>query len=213
MRKLVFVILLVLSSVASAEIYQGVLASSSLGDIKKKFPNASITKVKAAWVTSSDGFYLMTGVGLPGSAYLAFYDSRPMFANDIAIQQKKIEEYQALPDGDDKNARLKTANEILTIFTPYANENDDDALVIKWIRWVPAAPIPIARYIGKFGAPTKTAFKDDTMEPYSTWTTKGLSVTLSDDQKFVMNVEYSFTSAESVAGCRAKYGPKHYCPK
>jgi hypothetical protein len=211
MRKLILVMLLILSSVANAEIYQGIIASSTLGEIKKKFPNASITAVKAAWVTSSDGFYSMTGVGLPGLTYLAFSDSRPWFAKEIADQQRIIEDQQALPDSDNKTKKLKSAKALLEIYTPYANEGDDEALVINWIRWVPTAPIPIARYVAKFGAPTKTAFKDDTMQPYSTWIAKGLSVTLSDDQKFVINVEYSFTPAEQQAGCRLKYGPKGFC--
>lgn len=214
MRKLLLLVyFLIVSSVVNAEVYQGITASSTLGDIKKKFPHASISVVNAAWVTTSDGFYSMSGVGLPGLAYLAFSDSRPWFANEIAKQKKIIEEQQALPDSEDKTKKLKSANEILEFYTPFANESDDDALVISWIRWVPAAPIPIARYRAKFGAPTKTAFKDDTMQPYSVWMGKGLSATLSDDQKFVVNVEYSFTPAERVAGCRAKYGPKGFCPQ
>jgi hypothetical protein len=211
MRIVLLLLCLVFSVSARSEVYQGITASSSLGDIKKRFPNATIKKVDAAWVTSSDGFYIMTGVGLPGTTYLAFFDPRPLFSELLAKEESKAIAVRRLPDSDEKASKLKNVDESLALDSRYANESDDDALTINWIRWVPDAPIPVARYIAKFGTPSKTIFKDDTMQPYSSWTSRGLGATLSDDQKLVLSVEYTFTDIERKNGCRAKYGPMSAC--
>lgn len=196
---------------ASAELYQGIKPYSSLREVKQKFPKATIGKVDAVWVTEEDGFFQMSGVGLPGIAYLAFVDSRPDFKKRRANIENKLTETLKLPDSQAKDDEIKRLEEAKSFFDSLSTESDDDALTISWIRWVPSSPIPVERYISKFGNPTKTDFKDDTMQPYSVWAQKGLSVNLSDDRKMVTSVEFSFTPLERYTECRARFGSKANC--
>lgn len=211
MRKLFLIILFICSAAARSEIYHGIASSSSLGDIKKQFPNATIVKVKAAWVPPSEGFYLMTGIGLGGSVYLDFYDSRPVFATLAMERANQAIPLRRLPDSDEKTAQLKELDERVAKLNAIANRADDEALTVAWVRWVPTSPIPIQRFVAKYGKPSRTDFDNNNMEPYSIWTARALSAKLSDDLKFVFSVDYGFTEAEKTSGCRSKWGTGASC--
>jgi hypothetical protein len=79
MRKLIAVSVVAVCSIGHAEILQGITPLDTLGDVKRKYPNAAIARVKAAWVTESEAFYSLSGPGFPGTLYIAFSDSRPFF--------------------------------------------------------------------------------------------------------------------------------------
>lgn len=83
-----------------------------------------------------------------------------------------------------------------------ANQSDDDALDVKWVRWVPASPIPLERYKSKYGESSKCDFSKVDMQPYCEWSQHGLFVNLSDDRKLVFSVEANFTLAEQRAAYR-----------
>lgn len=72
----------------SAEILQNIEPLDSLGDIKLKYPNAVLTRVKAAWVTEDQDFFKLTGQGFPGELFIAFNDSRPGFRKLVTATKK-----------------------------------------------------------------------------------------------------------------------------
>jgi hypothetical protein len=189
---------LAISQLAAAEELHGVQATDKLGEIRAKFPNAVFTRVKAAWVTSEEDFFSMTGKGFPGTLYLAFTDSRPKARKRLSEEPETAE--------DDKSKQTMRA-----LLQKWANESDDDALMVKWIRWVPPEPIPMQRYKAKYGEPTTCDFGISDMQPYCEWKSNALVASLSDDQKYVLRVESDFTKAELRAAWLRKAGfvPDH----
>ena len=195
MRCLRFIFLAVMAlwtSFVAAEILHDVGPLDSLGDIKKKYPNATLQVVKAAWVTESEGFYSLEGNGFPGKLYLAFRDSRGYWRN---VASKA----DASASAGDSAASAPWATRMAAL-------SEDDALNIKWVRWVPASPLPLERYKSKYGEPAKCDFLSDSMSPFCSWPARDLVVNLSDDRKFVLSAEASFTQAEQRAAWLAKYG-------
>lgn len=173
-----------------AEIYQGIEPNATLQEIKARFPNANYKPVKAAWVTADKAFYLITGSGLVGDLYVAFYDERP--ASFTSMTDAKA-----------------AGNEILAKFyLAQWEKGTDESLSVQWVRWVPPAAIPVERFFGRYGKPVKVEFNDSDMAPYYQWKEKGVLTTLTDDFKKVVSVEYGFTKAEWFASCKKKYDLK-----
>jgi hypothetical protein len=163
---------------AGAEILHGVLPLTSLGEVRKQYPNANFTNVKAAWVTEAEAFYEMKGDGFPGKLMLAFTDSRPLFR----VFAKAECEPEPKPSCD--------------LYKAFAGEADIDALNVNWVRWIPPAPIPISRYKSRYGEPSKIDYGLADMRPYAEWTSFGLIAHLSDDKQQVIFVDTTFTKAE-----------------
>ncbi|MGF6115859.1 hypothetical protein ABIE30_002932 [Janthinobacterium lividum] len=182
----------------SAEGFQNITAGQTLGSIKAQFPAATIESVEAAWVTESDGFYRLSGPGFPGKLYLVFSDMRPFQRKMLEKISEKIE---ASPEG------TITRKDVFTFeyWTKLANETTDNSLKISNMRWVPDASIPLQRYIAKYGKPDASGFSDADMKPYAEWKKRGIYLNLSDDQKQVQSVEFSFTKEEERVECRKKY--------
>ncbi len=183
LRTLVTLVLF-LCVVAQAEILHDIQPLDTLGEIKKKYPNAKFVRVKAAWVTEEQDFFSMSGQGFPGTLYLAFSDYRPSYRRMLAKERAELD-----PTDDDAKRKVE-------IFQAVINEPDDEALSIEWVRWVPADPIPIARYKSKYGEPSKCDFNAADMHPFCQWNSRSLRVRLSDDQKNVVYAESEFTKAE-----------------
>lgn len=181
-------------AIASAEILQGVRPFDTLGDIKKMYPNATMKPVKAAWVTEDKGFYRLSGEGFPGELYVAFSDTRPFARSTAARVRKEAAEATPATEPDTR------------VLDRIAQQSDDDALTVEWVRWVPASPIPFERYKSKYGEPAKCDFSADTMQPYCSWPSRELLVALTDDRKMVTNAEAQFTKAEQRAAYLARFG-------
>lgn len=92
-----------------------------------------------------------------------------------------------------------------------SKQPDDKAFTVDWVRWVPDAPIPLRRFISKYGKPDRSDFSDDDMQPYRSWDTKGLTAYLSDSESFVLRVDFGFTKDELRAAYQGKFGfiPDH----
>ncbi len=170
---------------ASAEMYKDIGPLDSLGDVKAKFPGASFVRQRPAWAQESDALYKMTGSGLSGTTVVKFYDVRPRYreqANQEADEEKK----QNL---------LK-----------FAAQTDEEALIVEWVRWIPVTPIPLVRFVSKYGPFEKSGFGSEDLQPFREWTSKGLSAFLADDEKNVVHVEFTFTRADERAAWQRRYG-------
>jgi hypothetical protein len=211
MRQVIFILSLLCCTASHAEIYQGIKPESTLGDIKKIFPNANFQKVKAVWVTEADGFYSMTGQGLIGTIYLAFHDGRTHFRARAADLELQASELAQGPQTDTTTDKTQSLRSVSKLFTNWATKSEDDALTIKWVRWAPATPIPLTRYITKYGSPSKSGFTEDDMRPYNSWPTKGVLLYLSDDAKNVVVAEFAFTASEEKTECLARYKDASMC--
>lgn len=178
---LVICFLLGFGTYVSAEIYHGIGPLDLLGDLKTKFPNAKFMKLNPAWAQQTDVMYQIDGAGLSGKIIVKLYDGRPQYREQLKGQEH------------------------LELYEKLANEPDDKAISVEWVRWVPDAPIPLARFISKYGKSYKSGFDDDDLQPYRVWEEKGLIVYLSDDEKNVVRVDYQFTRAEHRAAWQKKY--------
>jgi len=190
-------LLLVTSAAGVAEELFDIQAMDTLGDIKRKFPNATIKAVKAAWVRENQGFYSLEGSGQPGTLMLAFDDDRPDWRQ---ANEKAIEANSAASEPTDANLKW------VEFTQSHATASDDQALTIRWVRWVPPAVIPLERYKSKYGPPDKCGFNDTDMSPYCLWNTRALSVALTDDQKNVLSAEAHFTMQELRSAALRRYG-------
>lgn len=182
--------------VTSAEVLHGVQPLSTFGKIKADFPNGRFQRVKAAWVKEHEAFYSMTGDGFPGMLYLLLDDSRP-FWRDYAKSLPPDSPDDAASDGSDKVFGRKWAE-------GQANESDDAALTIRWVRWVPAAPIPMERVKAKYGEPTRCDFDPADFSPFCSWESRSLSAQTTDDRKSVVFFTAGFTRNELRAAYKLK---------
>ena len=182
--RLVFsIFLIVLSMNVRAEIYLGIEPDYTLGDVQKRFPNAQIKVVNAAWVQENEAFYSVSGAGFSGLLYIAFHDPR-VFQREMAAMAKE-----------------KGNIELADSFSKSAQRENRESLEVKWMRWVPDSPIPIQRYLLKYGKPKKLEFREADMAPYYAWKEKGVTLNVSDDEKTVLSVEFNFTREEKIKSC------------
>jgi len=185
------VVVLVLGVSATAEIYQNIGPFDTLGDVQKKFPNATFEKQSPAWAKDSDALYWIQGNGLSGTIVVKF--------NDRRIRWK---------------ARLATTSDetLKNWISEQINKPDDEALAVEWVRWVPSSPIPLSRFLAKYGSTPKRKFADSDLQPYREWP-NGVSAFLSDDEKSVVRVDYEFTDADwcAAAKLRGENWVRSYC--
>ena len=180
------------SVLANAEILHDVFPFESLKQIKSTYPKASFTALSPAWLKENQAFYSMSGSGFPGTLMLIFDDSRTLGKD----------RYLALNcDSDVERSDLDKRK--CDVWRSVKNRPVDDALTISWVRWVPAAPIPIDRYKSRYGEPTKVEFSPMDMTPYAEWTSIALTAQLSDDKRLVLYVDTAFTKAEYRAAWKA----------
>jgi hypothetical protein len=175
---------LLAASWARAEIYGGIGAQDTLGDIKQRFPAAKFERLKPPWAPTWDVLYSITGPGLAGEIVVNFFDLRTDNKNEAYELAKR----RVLPDSEARS--LAAAQAKINDFS------DDKALVVDWVRWVPDRPIPLQRFLSQYGSPTKGGFSKDDLQPYRDWTAQGLTAYLDDAEKSVVRVDYTFTDEE-----------------
>jgi hypothetical protein len=168
-----------------AETYKGIGPLDTLGDLKSKFPGAVFEKLDPAWAGEKDVLYSITGSGMSGTIVVKFLDSR------VSVRQA-LDEYQ--PGGKDRDVNF---------YERWANE-ENTGLSVVWVRWIPDAPIPLQRFLTKYGPPEKSDFSEERLQPYKWWVSKGLQAYLSDDGKFVVRVDFEFTGKEYEQAFKAK---------
>lgn len=182
---------------ASAEVLHGVEPLSTLGKIKKDFPNAKFERVNAAWVKESEAFFSMTGSGFPGKLYLAFNDFRTIWAHWLNSRPSDSSQSSSASEAEeDADTRAYAIAQV--------RQSDDDALTINWVRWVPASPIPMSRVKAKYGEPTKCDFEPEDFTPYCSWDSRSLRAQTTDDRKSVLFFTANFTRAELRSAYRAR---------
>lgn len=111
-QRLVLLVGVLVMAASHAEILQGIEPLDTLGDIRKKFPNAQLQPIKAAWVKEDQAFYSLEGVGLPGKIRLAFDDSRPSWRTSYASLEKNIAEKTEPTQLDKKCSTISAINPI-----------------------------------------------------------------------------------------------------
>ena len=169
-----------------AESYKGIGPFDTLADVKRRLPGATYERLKPAWAQPDDALYSVSGVGLSGTIIIKFEDYRPVFRQKLEAE---------------KDPEIRKQYERLL------KESDEEAFTVEWVRWVPDDPIPLQRFISKYGQPEKSGFSDDDLQPYRLWVSKGLAAYLSDGETFVLRVDYEFTPEEMGQAYEAKWGP------
>ena len=162
--------------IARSEVFFDITWLMTLGEIKKRYPNATFARVRPAWEQPDEAFYLLTGNGLPGKVYILFDDPRPGAKEQLA----KVSP-QAAPDSKEVWERIR-------------DRTDDDALMTNWVRWIPPRTIPISRYQSKYGPATCSL--DANMSPICNWAKYSLQAQMSEDNKSVEFVTSGFTADE-----------------
>jgi hypothetical protein len=180
---LVLGLAIALAPVTNAETYKNIGPLDSLADVKARFPKADFKELHPAWAQETEHLYQITGVGMSGVIILKFDDASPYYQESL------------------KNAKT---DEERTLWQNLI-EKPDEALTVGWVRWMPEYPIALQRFVSKYGPPDAKGFADEDMQPYRTWS-RGVTGFLSDDEKYVVRVDYSFTRAELRRAYKARYG-------
>lgn len=178
-----FLVFLIVTSI-HAESYRDIDPLDDLGAVKAKFPNATANRLTPGWAQPTDAMYQFTGIGMSGTIIVKFDDSRPSY-------KKELESGSATVSAE--------------LLQNLINQTDDEALTVSWVRWIPDSQIPLQRLISKYGKPEKSGFSDENFEPYRSWDKRGISVYLSDDEKFVQRIDFSFTKDEMRKAWLRKY--------
>lgn len=119
---------------------------------------------------------------------------------------KKTDAFDAARPGDDLNDEERQLLGLpeIDLLRMLANAPDEE-ISVAWVRWVPVAPIPVARFISKYGQSEKNDYSDEDLTPYRHWVKKGLQAFLSDDEKLVLRVDFQFTREDRRAAWRTKF--------
>lgn len=185
MFRMVAFFLIFFPAALHAEVYKDIMPLDTLGDIKTKFPNSKIEKLTPAWAQPSDAMFQFTGAGLSGTIIILFHDGRPYMRTRLD---------NGADDIISKERYLKLIE-----------QSDNDALSVNWVRWSPDKLIPLQRLISKYGKPDRSGFDDDNYQPYREWKQKGVLAKLTDDEKNVLQIDYSFTRGELRRAYLAKF--------
>jgi hypothetical protein len=174
-RFMIVVVLLILSNSTYAEIYENIGPCDTYSDLKQKFPNATLEKRNPAWATKNDVMCSISGARIIGTIVVKFQDKR---GNLIKIVEKDFEKQKKLIE-------------------PLSQ----DSLAVEWVRWVPDSPIPIQRFISKYGKWDSKGYSDQDMAPYRAWK-RGIDIILTEDEKKAISVDYHFTTEDYRKACK-----------
>lgn len=225
-------LLLTAPSISIAEIYRDIGPLDILNDVKAKFPNAKFEKGNPAWAQATDVMYAITGIGISGTIFIKFDDFRPSYRKHLDNCINEQNRRTALKDMERNNPEVKEGNPIpeipveidpkiskltddalndrISLYQFYINQSDDEALSVAWVRWLPDIPIPLQRFITKYGNPDVSGFSDEDMTPYRYWN-RGILTSLTDDGKKVSMVDYYFTEKDEYIALCKKH--PHLCKK
>ena len=178
--------LVLLPQVTSAEVCRNIQYMDTLGSLKSKYPNATFTELHPGWATEEDALYTITGLGMPGTTTVKFNDIRPT-----------VRKYLADAKAEDDSSKVDYWAGMLRDF-------GDDSIQVAWVRWRPSEPIPLSRYVSKYGPLGAKKFREDDMKPYYEWPSKGVEVYLADSENMVESVEFTFTKQDQIDAYRSR---------
>ena len=173
---------------ARCEIYMGLTPAMSVVKVKEKYPNATLTDLKPAWLAPNQSSKLLTGSGIIGQIFLIFSH---LDASNEAARSAIVKKIEENPNGDNASNQ-----KMVDMYSGVLNAPLDERLTLDWVRWLPPSPVPYERLVSKYGAAEKCDYKADTFEPYCAWTTRGIFAVLDDKKIGVTSIEFTFTADE-----------------
>lgn len=176
--KFIFLFLsLLVSTFSHAEVFMGITPYMTLGEAKKLFPNAQFAQKKPAWLPPDSVFLQIVGAGLPGTIYVYFEDIRPLV-------KQMVKEKGGV----------------------YANIlSDDEGFKAAWVRLVPNQNFSIEKLIAKYGPPEKKYISSDGFfAQKAEWPKFGIDVTLSEDERLVREMVFSFSKEDLIDYYKAR---------
>ncbi|WP_306475696.1 hypothetical protein [Methyloversatilis sp.] len=181
---LCFVVAWVICTSALADTHLGIRPLDSLGEVRARFPDSQLVRMAPDWADESQVLFSFTGGTLQGQLLVLFIDGRPDYRREIA-------------DGfaDDLDA-LKLL----------AAESDDQALRVKWVRWVPTTPLRVQDVVAKYGRWDAGGLSDDGFRLYRSWDARGITALLSEDEQSVLMMDFVFTEDEQREAFMRRYG-------
>ena len=87
-----------------------------------------------------------------------------------------------------------------------AAESDDQALRVKWVRWVPTTPLRVQDVVAKYGRWDAGGLSDDGFRLYRSWDARGITALLSEDEQSVLMMDFVFTEDEQREAFMRRYG-------
>jgi hypothetical protein len=181
---LFFAVAWVICACALADTHLGIRPLDSLGEVRARFQDSQLVRMAPDWADESQVLFSFTGGVLQGQLLVLFIDGRPDYRREIA-------------DGfaDDLDA-LKLL----------AAEGDDQALRVKWVRWVPTTPLRVQDVVAKYGRWDTGGLSDDGFRLYRSWDARGITALLSEDEQSVLMMDFVFSEEEQRDAFIRRYG-------
>jgi hypothetical protein len=173
---------------ALAETYLNFEAGETIRTAKTKYPNAHFSELKVGWTQHHEKFLEMSGQGIVGIVYLKFSNSDELYKT---LRSQAADRLQSDPKVD-----IEAEQRMIQFYDEQLARPDEDRMGLDWIRWVPDTRLPIERIEGKYGKPGRCDYESDSFKPFCTWKDRGLTVSLSDDKRFVTMIDFMITDAD-----------------
>lgn len=193
MKRLVL-LLAMFCSHAHAEVLFEIRYSATLGMVKEVYPNATYSKLKPAWLGQDEAFIRVSGSGMNGALMVAFFDERPLWAS------RTREDVLALLSAGGREPTEAAVEDYLADSKKIAARGDDEALYVKWVRWVPVTPINLVKLESRYGK--AACSMNEAFDTVCSWPKRALQATMTEDGKAARLIDTQFTEAERSDGVK-----------
>ena len=176
---LLAVLVIATVSTVRAETFQNIQLYETLGALRARYPGAQFNRVQPAWAQPGTVIYDISGYGIGGTIVVMFSDPRLQYRQMLAAPAP--EEY--------RETLLRLANA------------PDDCIVVTGVRWVPSPPVPLSRFVEKYGSPENGGI-DENMDPFREWPSRGVRVYFDEITLSVLVVDFSWTAEEAASAIK-----------
>ena len=172
-HSLVLIVLMLLQPItAQAETYLGIGPLDSRAMVLGKLPGARLEEVRPVWIAEDEWLYEIKGTGISGT--VLFKTSRRSHLEFLrlmlSVAQRQRDSISVFGSDADRGGSYMSFLDRQIQENTEALERDHliakDSAQVKWIRWLPVNPIPLRRFVGKYGDGATKGYSDISMEPY-----------------------------------------------
>lgn len=192
-RMMTFALLLVSACSANqalAEIYRDFTPQVTIADIQQKYPQATIEALSPEWMTDNERLLRIQADNLPGSTLVAVARQTDAEVNEA------IRIYQRLSREGASESRASYQRQ-LQYYQRYLTLSPEAQYQVKWVRWVPPAPLSLKQLEQQYGPAERLGYKEaDNQVPFAEWMQKGVLANLDESRQQASSIEYYFTDAD-----------------
>lgn len=125
---------------------------------------------------------------------IAYFDNRPLWEN------RTREDAVAFLNAVRREATEAAVEKYLADSRVRATQEDDGALLVNWVRWVPDGPIPLVKLESRYGK--AACSMDEAFDTVCNWPKRALQAKMTEDGKAANMIDTVFTQTERSDGVK-----------